>query len=307
MIGLGETNLMLLLGGIAAMFAVTFFFFIRSLIESRERRLSQRLREASDEDPEQLDLDPDPNLKPLGEFLRHTGLEITAEQAVGWMTLASTLLACALYLLRPEWWVGLIGVIIGTLLVWVFLLVRRFRYRLLLQEQLPDMIFLIARSLRAGLSLEQALSLVGNQGLEPLATEFRRANNQIELGLTIPTALSIMAKRIRIIDFDCLVSTVSLYTTTGGNLPLLLDRLAASTRDQNQFRAFFRSATALGRMSSFFIAAAGPFFFIVYAMMEPEYAEFFFTSRAGLSVLVMVVFLETIGLVWLWNLIRLDY
>jgi len=303
---MGESNLMILLGAIAATFAVTFFFFIRSLIESRERRLAQRLRAAGDDD-EKLDLDPDPNLKPLGEFLGHTGLNLTAEQAVGWMTLASTLAACALYLIRPEWWVGLIGVMLGTIIVWIILLVNRFRYRLKLQDQLPDTIFLIARSLRAGLSLEQALLLVGNQGVEPLASEFRQANNQIQLGLTVPTALAGMARRLRVSDFNNLVSTISLYTVTGGNLPLLLDRLAASTREQNQFRAYFRSATALGRLSSFFIAGAGPVFFIVYALMDPEYAEFFFTSQAGLTALLMAMFIESIGLFWLWNIIRLDY
>lgn len=304
---MGESNLMILLGLIAAMFAVTFFFFVRSLLESRERRLAQRLREAGDIDPELLDLKPDPNLKPLGEFLGHTGLGISPEQALGWMTFAATLIACALYAIRPEWWVGVLGIILGIGVVWIILYVARFRYRLQLQDQLPDTIFLIARSLRAGLSLEQALLLVGNQGIEPLATEFRRANNQIQLGLTVPTALAIMAGRLKISDFDSLVSTVSLYSITGGNLPLLLDRLAASTREQNQFRAYFRSATALGRLSSLFIAGAGPVFFIVYAIMEPDYANFFFSSQVGILTLLMAVVIEAIGLVWLWNIIRLDY
>ena len=67
------------------------------------------------------------------------------------------------------------------------------------------------------------------------------------------------------------------------------DRLAASTRDQNQFRAFFRSATALGRISSLFIAGAGPMFFMGYALLEPEYAEFFFSSQVGIMTLIMAL------------------
>lgn len=34
---LGDNNLMVLLGGISALFAVTFFFFVRSLMEGRAR------------------------------------------------------------------------------------------------------------------------------------------------------------------------------------------------------------------------------------------------------------------------------
>jgi tight adherence protein B len=307
MIGLGETNLLFVLGGISGLFAVTFFFFIRSLLESRDRRLAARLHEGSDDPAERLEIRADPPMKPLNEFLVRSGLDLSPEQAVGWMTLVSVVLASVLFLIRPEWWIGLIGVVLGSAAVWVTLLVYRYRYRLKLQDQLPDTIFLIARSLRAGLSLEQALSLVGNQGVEPLATEFRKANNQIKLGLTIPLAMELTSKRLQVADFNALVSTINLYSATGGNLPLLLDRLAASTRDQNQFRAYFRSATALGRLSSLFIAGAGPLFFLSYALLEPEYADFFFSSQVGLLTLGMAIFLETIGLFWLWSIIRIEY
>ena len=307
MFDLGEDELLWVLGGISAVFAVTLFFFIRSLIEARERRFATRLVEAS--------ADVDEGLlprggKPMGKmdhFLSHTGLEMSAEQAVGWMTFLSVAIAATLYFVRPEWWVSLIGLVFGCGGVWITLIMHRFRHRLKLQEQLPDTIFLVSRSLRAGLSLEQALSLVGNQGIEPIATEFRKANSQISLGLTIPQAMELMAKRLHLDDFNSLVSTISLYSTTGGNLPLLLDRLASSTRDHNQFRAFYRSATALGRISAICIASAGPIFFVVYALTQPEYAEFFLTSQVGLMTLGMAMFLEIIGLIWLWNIIRIDY
>jgi Flp pilus assembly protein TadB len=41
--------------------------------------------------------------------------------------------------------------------------------------------------------------------------------------------------------------------------------------------------------------------------MVPEYVEFFFTSQAGILALTLAVIVETIGVVWLWNIIRLDY
>lgn len=304
---LGETNLILILAGIVIAFCVTLFFFVRSLTESRARRLAQRLADAGEDIDDGLILREDLSKQPLGNYLEKTGLGITSDQAFGWMTFASVLAASLLFLIRPEWWIGLIGMVLGCGIVWLTFSVFRMRYRSQLQEQLPDMIFLIARSLRAGLSLEQALQLVGDQGMEPLATEFRRANHQIQLGLTIPLAMELMAKRLEVPDFNSLVSTINLYSNTGGNLPLLLDRLAASTRDQNQFRAYFRSATALGRISSMCIAGAGPLFFIGYALFTPDYADFFLTSQVGLLTLGMAALLEIIGLVWLWNIVKIDY
>ncbi len=303
--GMGQTELLFVLGGIATLFVVTLFFFVRSLLESRERRLALRL--VDDEPVERLEIQTDDQMKPLGDFLRRTGLNMAPDQAVGWMVFASTILASVLFLIRPEWWIGLIGIVLGASFVWVVLLFYRYRHRLKLQDQLPDTVFLIARSLRAGLSLEQALTLVGNQGVEPLATEFRKANDQIQLGLTIPLAMEIMSKRLQVPDFNAFVSTINLYSATGGNLPLLLDRLAASMRDQNQFRAFFRSATALGRISSLFIAGAGPLFFFGYALFDPEFTNFYLGSQVGITILVMAVILESIGLFWLWSIIRIEY
>lgn len=304
---MGETNLLIILGGIVVLFCATLFLFVRSLTESRSRRLSQRLAEAGEDIDDGLILRADPSKQPLGSYLEKTGLEITPDQAFGWMTFVAVLFASVMFLIRPEWWIGLIGLVLGVAAVWFTLSVYRYRYRLQLQDQLPDMIFLIARSLRAGLSLEQALQLVGDQGMEPLASEFRRGNHQIQLGLTIPLAMEITGKRLDIPDFNSLVSTINLYSSTGGNLPLLLDRLAASTRDQNQFRAYFRSATALGRISSMCIAGAGPLFFIGYALFTPDYADFFLTSQVGWMTLGMASFLEIVGLVWLWNIVKIDY
>lgn len=304
---LGETNLILVLAGISALFVMTFFFFVRSLMEGRSRRLAERLAEAGQDVEDTLIARSDQSMQPLGEFLGRTGLGITPEQALGWMTFVATIFASILFLIQPQWWIGLIGLVLGVAAVWITFLLYRFQYRMKIQNQLPDTIFLVSRSLRAGLSLEQSLSLVGNQGVEPLAGEFRKANHQIELGLTIPLAMELMSKRMQVDDFNSFVSTVNLYSTTGGNLPLLLDRLASSTRDQNQFRAYFRSATALGRISSICIAGAGPLFFLGYALFVPEYADFFLTNRAGIMTLIMAAVIEVIGLVWLWNIIRVEY
>lgn len=304
---MSETNLMMLLGGISAMFALTLFLFFRSLMEGRERRLAARLAEADAEADETLVVAADKPMRPLDDFLQHTGLALEPEQAVGWMTLVSVVLATVMYLIQPEWWIGLVGLVLGVAAVWAVLLFHRSRYRSQLQDQLPDTIFLLSRSLRAGLSLEQALALVGDQGVEPLATEFRKVNQKVQFGLSIPLSLELMSKRLKISDFNALVSTVGLYHTTGGNLALLLDRLATATRDHNQFRAFYKSATALGRISAFCIAGAAPLFFVGYSLSDPEFAEFFFKNRVGLSLLLIAGALELIGLFWLWNLIRIDY
>ena len=150
------------------------------------------------------------------------------------------------------------------------------------QGQLPDAFFFLARSLRAGLALEQSLTRAGEQMDEPLAGEFRRAASQIQLGLHPQKALQNMAdRRLDLADFDIFVSTVGLYYHGGGNLALLLDRLAASARDRVQFLGFSKAATALGRTAGFVLGAAMPVLVIAYAVLEPDHVRDLFQTQRG--------------------------
>ncbi len=200
---------------------------------------------------------------------------------MAFIALTGVALFTALYLWREELWLSILGLVVGLSIPLAVLWYLQSRYLNRLQQQLPDAIFLLARSLRAGLSFEQALDLVGEQGTMPLAAEFRRANGQIRLGLTIPSALLAMAQRVPLLDMNLLVSISTYYQSTGGNLPLLLDRLAAGARDRNQFRGQFFAATAQGRVTAVFLGLAPLVMLVGYALFEPEHVQTFFKSANG--------------------------
>src|SRR5437588_827127 len=105
--------------------------------------------------------------------------------------------------------------------------------------------------------------------------EFRGGLDKINLGLAVPAALQGIARRLQMQDFDVFVTAVTLHRTVGGNLTLLLDRVATSTRDRNLFRGYFRAATALGRITGIFIAAAAPLLFLGYALWQPDFVSRF--------------------------------
>ena len=109
--------------------------------------------------------------------------------------------------------------------------------------------------MRAGRTLEQAFKLVGDQGVPPLSLEFARMHRQLDLGIAVDQVVRGAADRLQLVDFNVFASVVSLHRATGGNLPVLMDRLAISTRDRIQFEGLFRSATVLGRYSSGLIGA----------------------------------------------------
>ena len=148
-----------------------------------------------------------------GEWIRPStawscaaGLEMEPDQALALIALVGVGLAAVLFLWRGELWLSILGLILGGGGALAVFLVLQNRYRRQLSEQLPDAFYLLARSLRAGLSLEQAIALTGEQGAKPLADEFRRCAAQLRLGLAIPAALELVAKRIQMLDFNVFVT-----------------------------------------------------------------------------------------------------
>jgi len=62
---------------------------------------------------------------------------------------------------------GIAGMIGGMFAVLLILHFRRKRRMYLIQEELPEMIDLLARSTHAGASLEQAITIVGEEAKRP--------------------------------------------------------------------------------------------------------------------------------------------
>jgi tight adherence protein B len=125
--------------------------------------------------------------------------------------------------------------------------------------------------------------------------------------LSIPAALALIGKRIQLLDFDVFVTTVSLYYTMGGNLTVMLDRLAASVRDRNQFRGHFRTATALSRVTAIFIGLMTPLLLLYYALFPPDHVRAFFESPSGWTAVAVAGALQIIGILWLLRLLRVEY
>jgi tight adherence protein B len=271
--------------------------------ESLETLFAMQLPESADRPPgwdDRVD-------RYFDRLFAKTGLPLDAAQSVGLMGLCGVGLAALLYIWRESEALAGGGMVLGLIASWIGFKIAKNRFRQKLQGQLPDAFYFLARSLRAGLSFEQALSLVASESPAPLADELKRCNEHIKLGLTVPAALQLTAPRVDLPDFNVFVALITLHRTIGGNLTLLLDRLAASVRDRNQYAGFFRSATALGRASAIAVGLAVPAIFIGYLLFEPDYALRFFQSENGLIMLGFAAGLEVIGAVWLYYLLKVDY
>jgi tight adherence protein B len=241
------------------------------------------------------------------ELIGETGLGISTAQALGVIALGAVIGAGLPLLLRGDLLLAAVGLLLGVLLPMAYFAFHRSRYRQSIQDQLPDAVFLLSRSLKSGMNLEGSLRTASEFGTQPLAGEFKRVTDRIKLGLHPAAALDGMARRLRMTDFNILVTAVTLHRQVGGNLAHLLERVAAAIRDRNLFRGYFRAATALARVTGFAVAAAPVVLLVGYALWQPDFIDRFTTSALGVRLLVIALVLEIIGIIWMALLLRNDY
>jgi tight adherence protein B len=188
-----------------------------------------------------------------------------------------------------------------TLLYFVYLRSSRLRQ---IQEQLPDVIDLVARTVRAGSSLDQAVAGVAEKIEGPLSVELKRCARQLEMGLSLSAAFRSLEQRIPLMDVQMFVTTIGVHRQTGGSLALTLERMAAVMRERLTYRRQIRATTAAGRMSAMLVAAAGPLLFLYFFLLKPEYIQAMLNDQLGQILLIVAVALEVIGVVWILSLMR---
>jgi tight adherence protein B len=112
------------------------------------------------------------------------------------------------------------------------------------QAQLPVVTSVVAAYVRAGRSLRQAVADAVEDVPEPSAAALREAAAQIAVGAPPDEALAALGAGA---DVEHLRAVVEMQARTGGDLVLLLDRMADVLRAREELRRSSRVATAQAR------------------------------------------------------------
>lgn len=125
----------------------------------------------------------------------------------------------------------------------------------MIEEQLPDAVELMVRSLRVGHPFASAIQIVASEVSDPLGTEFGVIVDENAYGRDVSEALRDMAERLDMQDMRFLSVAVTIQQQSGGNLAEILAGLAQVIRAR--FRLFRRvkAITAEAKWSGKFLSA----------------------------------------------------
>ena len=175
-----------------------------------------------------------------------------------------------------------------------------------LREQLPDVLTIMASSLRAGHSFLQALDTTAKEIAQPAATEFQRVVAEIRLGRSAEDALEALSERVGSADFKWAVLAVNIQREVGGNLAEILDNVADTLRERATMRRQVRVLTSEGRLSGWVLGLM-PFAIGFYMFAtNREYIMLLFTSKVGLIMLGGAGLLLLAGILWMKKIVNID-
>jgi tight adherence protein B len=165
-----------------------------------------------------------------------------------------------------------------------------------LNEQLPDMLTMLANALKSGFGLMQSLDLVAKELEHPIATDIRRMLNDINVGSSTEDALQGMATRSGSGDLDIVVTAMLVQQSTGGNLAEILDTVSHTMRERIRIRGEIKTLTTQQVMTGFIIGLLPVFIALGITVLNPEYINLLFTRTAGQVMLAGGVMLELVGM-----------
>ena len=245
--------------------------------------------------------------KRFNQFIVQSGVSITPTAAFLLAVFVGLAASGTTFLLLDDILTATLAMAMGMFAVFGYFAFRRGRRRTEIQGQLPDVMDLLARAVRAGESLDQAIGLVGDIADKPLGPEFKRCAKQLEMGLSIDAAMRSVSYRAPLTEMRILSSTLGVQRRAGGSLPITLERLSKVIRDRINYHRQFRATTGAGRISTILIGVAGPLVCAYMLFFQREYFDRFTENYTGQLMFVTAVILQIVGIAWIYSLLKSDY
>jgi tight adherence protein B len=168
---------------------------------------------------------------------------------------------------------GLVAVVFGFGGVYFWVNNKAKKRLALLEEQLPDAVELMVRSLRVGHPFSSAIGIVAKEIPDPLGTEFGIISDEAAYGRDISESLKALAERMDMQDLRFLAVAVSIQQQSGGNLAEVLDGLAKVIRSRFKLFRRVKAITAEAKWSGMFLSGFPIAAMIMIQVLKPDYYD----------------------------------
>ncbi len=237
-----------------------------------------------------------PVLGPLVEMARHAAITISILQIViSLIVLTLASFGLLFFLTSAAIQIQIVvAVITGYAAFYIWLRGKAKKRIALFEEQLPDALDLMVRSLRVGHPMNAAIGIVAREMADPLGTEFGLISDEATYGMQITDALDRMAARVPVPDLRFVAIAINIQSTSGGNMAEILEGLSRVIRSRFKLFRKIKAITAEARWSGWFLSVFPVIALLLVQVVQPDYYDRvsdhpLFLPGAILTVILLVV------------------
>jgi tight adherence protein B len=198
------------------------------------------------------------------------------------------------FIVSREITAGVIAALISTLPFYNMLRLRKKRFDQF-EQQLPEALDFISRSMRAGHGFTIALEMLAADSPDPLGSAFRKIANDMQLGGSLQACLSKLLILFPLVDVRFFVSSVLLQQETGGNLGEILSKLATIIRERFRLKGQVKAASAHGRITGLVLVLMPVAVACFMMVTSPDYLTDMAADKTGRIMIYGAVIGQIIG------------
>jgi tight adherence protein B len=244
--------------------------------------------------------------KRVARLIEQSGVRTTPSSLALISLISAASAGMIVFLFVPQRFAPLAAACLGGFLPIAWLMHKRSSRLKRFEEQFPEALDLLSRAIRAGHALQTALGMAADELPDPVGPEFKKTFDQQNFGLPLRDALNEMAARIGILDVRFFVTAVLIQRDTGGNLSEILENLAHVVRERFKIRRQVRVHTAHGRFTGYVLLALPAALAIALSFINPEHMQTLFHERMGQMMLMGAIVMQTIGFIWIRQVIKIE-
>lgn len=269
----------------------------KSIVKAATKKTSIERALPSDSQIERLAA----KLKPMTavqSFIQQSGLQWTSAQFMG-MTLGCALggAILSLYVAKivPLSTRMPLFALAASVIPFAILRIQASRRMAAFEEQFPDALDFLARSMKAGNAFSVSLEMLGKESQDPLGMEVRRVYSEQNLGSSLDDSLRNLCSRVPLLDVRFFVSSVLLQKDTGGNLSEILSNLAYIIRERFKLKGMVKAVSASGRMTAWVLIGLPIGLAVGLSFLAPGYLDALVNDPEGKLIIIFVCVAQVIG------------
>ena len=166
-----------------------------------------------------------------------------------------------------------IAILIGVGGVFVWINSKTSKRMAMIEEQLPEAIELMVRSLRVGHPFNSAIQIVATEVADPLGSEMGVISDEVSYGRDVGECLKSMAERLDMQDMRFLAVAVTIQQQSGGNLAEILAGLASVIRSRARLFRRVNAITAEAKWSGKLLSGFPILAMVGVNVVEPTYFD----------------------------------